>query len=347
MRTKTTILSLVLILIAAIALCSCNLDATDGIYSEIADSTEGTSVTLKAYLGQYNNEYYYLTDKSVCRTAGNNQSKTVFSSTETETVLGASLLDSETGALLVLRRKNGPFKPSISYYATPQADAVELGQFNELLTNGLFFDDSKIYRCNAGAAAAVVSDISVQYYLVSGDYAFFSVKDSSSNTKFYVIKSDGSILFNIAGSSMKYAGFQPLPGGTDFILLNYDDSKAKANLYLLANGDTEVTTSVYAKLKSSIQYPKSTQSASFSYTEDDKTYVVFKCNSYFDRVRIADDESDRSVTPISTGFAVNLRTADITNILGTDTANVFIAGTVSSMLYRINMNENKPATPIK
>ena len=338
MRTKTTILSLALILIAALALCSCNLDATDGIYSEIADSTESTNVTLKAYLGQYNSEYYYLTDEAVCKIGS---SDAVFGSANNSIVRSASL-DSAAGSFLVLRENTSTLKSSLSYYATAESDASELGQYNGLLTNGLFFDSTKIYRCNAGAAAAVVENVSVQYYLVTGEYAFFSVKDTDGNYKFYVIKADGTKLFDegITGTSKTYVGFQPLPSGTDFILLNYDSSKAKSNLYLLANGNTEVTSEVYTTLKSSIPYAYATQAPSFLYTEEDKTYIVFKCSSYFDKVRISDDESDGEVTQISTGFAANLRTADITNILPTATANVFVAGTVSSMLYEINMTED-------
>ena len=337
MRTKTTILSLALILIAALALCSCNLDATDGIYSEIADSTESTSVTLKAYLGQYNSEYYYLTDEAVCKIGS---SDAVFGSGNGSIVRNASL-DSAAGSFLVLRENTSTLQSSLSYYATAESDASELGQYNGLLTNGLFFDGTTIYRCNAGAAAAVVENVRVQYYLVTGEYAFFSVKDNDGNFKFYVIKSDGTKLFDgITGTSKTYVGFQPLPSGKDFILLNYDSSKAKSNLYLLAEGDTEVTTTVYTTLKSSIPYAYATQTPSFLYTEDEKTFIVFKCSSYFDKVRVSADESDGEVTQISTGFAANLRTADVTNILSTDTANVFVAGTVGSMLYEINMNED-------
>lgn len=337
MRTKTTILSLALILIAALALCSCNLDATDGIYSEIADSTESTNVTLKAYLGQYNSEYYYLTDEAVCKIGS---SDAVFGSANNSIVRSASL-DSASGSFLVLLENTSTLKSSLSYYATAESDASELGQYNGLLTNGLFFDGTKIYRCNAGAAAAVVENVSVQYYLVTGEYAFFSVKDNDGNYKFYVIKSDGTKLFDgITGTSKTYVGFQPLPSGKDFILLNYDSSKAKSNLFLLAEGDTEVTSEVYTTLKSSIPYAYATQTPSFLYTEDEKTFIVFKCSSYFDKVRVSADDSDGEVTQISTGFAANLRTADVTNILSTDTANVFVAGTVGSMLYEINMNED-------
>ncbi|MBP5757544.1 MAG: hypothetical protein J6W39_08210 [Spirochaetales bacterium] len=202
MRTKTTILSIAVILITALVLCSCNLDATDGIYSEIADSTESTSVTLKAYLGQYGTEYYYLTDEAV-RKIGS--SDAVFSSNSSSIIRAASLLDPATGKFLVLREDTSTLKSSLSYYATPTSDAVELGQFNGLLTNGLFFDSTKIYRCNDGVADPVVSDVSVQYYLTNGDYAFFSVKDTDGNYKFYVIKSDGTPLFaGITGSSKTY-----------------------------------------------------------------------------------------------------------------------------------------------
>lgn len=340
MRTvKSTITALALILITAIVLCSCNLDATDGIYSEIADSTESTNVTVKSYLGQYSGEYYYLTDEAVFKIGSPDP---IFQGTSTSVVRGASLIDPATGAFLVLRQNRETLHAELSYYATPQTDAVELGSFNGLLANGLFYDSSKIYRCNAGAATEIVTDVSVQYALTTGDYSFFSVKDAENNYKFYVIKADGTVLFSgITGTSKTYIGFQPLLSGTDFILLNYDSSKAKTNLYLLANGDTEVTSTVYTTLKSSIPYAYSTQTPSFIYTNaESETYIVFKCSSYFDKVRVSDTEEERTVTQISTGFAANLRTADVTNILATDTDGVFIAGTVDSMLYEINMNED-------
>ena len=351
-NTKTIIIAFTVTLIAAIALCSCNLDATDGIYSEIADSTESTSVTLKAFLGQSDDgEYYYLTDEAVCKTKGNNSSTTVFASKEDSVVEGASLIDNTNKSFLVIHKHPSTLKTSLFYYSTPEANAVELGQYNGLLTNGLFFDSTTIYRCNAGAAEAVVSDLkSVEYYLENEEFAFFCVtkiEDEKTVYKYYVLDAAGNKLFDgITGTSKTYIGFQPLASGTDFILLNYDSSKAKSNLFLLANGDTEVTTTVYATLKSSIPYAYGTQAASFRYTDDENTYIVFKCSSYFDRVVIADDKADRDVTQISTRFAANLRTADITNILATGTANIFIAGTVSSMLYKIDMNENK-ASQIK
>ena len=346
-NTKTTIIALTVALIAALALCSCNLDATDGIYSEIADSTESTSVTLKAFLGQSADEYYYyLTDDAVRKTKGNNSSQTVFASSGDSIVWGASLIDRTNKSFLVIYEHPSTKKASLSYYATPESAAVELGQYTGLLTNGLFFNSTTIYRCNAGAAEAVVSDLkSVEYYLENGEFAFFCVtkiEDEKTVYKYYVIDADGNKLFDgITGTSKTYIGFQPLASGTDFILLNYDSSKAKSNLYLLANGDTEVTKTVYATLKSSIPYAYGTQAASFRYADDENTYIVFKCSSYFDKVVIADDKADRDVTQISTRFAANLRTADITNILATDTANIFIAGTVSSMLYKIDMNNNK------
>ena len=340
MRTvKSTILALALILITAIVFCSCNLDATDGIYSEIADSTESTNVTVKSYLGQYSGEYYYLTDEAVFKIGS---SDPIFKGTDTSIVRGASLIDTAAGAFLVLRENRETLQAELSYYANPEAEAAVLGSFNGLLANGLFYDSTKIYRCNAGAAEAVVSDVSVQYSLTTGDYSFFSVRDAESNYKFYVIKADGTVVFNgITGTSKTYVGFQPLPGETDFLLLNYDSSKAKSNLYLLESGDSEVTTDVYTTLKSSIPYAYSTQAASFIYTDaESNTYIVFKCSSYFDKVKISAEESERTVTQISTGFAANLRTAEITNILDTDTAGVFIAGTVDSMLYEINVNED-------
>lgn len=354
--TKTTIIVLALALLAAVVLCSCNLDATDGIYSEIADSTESTNVTVKAYLGQYSGNYYYLTDSEICSISVNSEGrtkKTLFSSSETSVIRAASLC--ADGSLLILNQNiavDGTLLgATLSYNAfngtSYDAPTPIEGNYNGLLVNGLFYDGTGIYRYNGGKTQIDTSgNVSIQYSMVTGDYAFFSVKDASDAYKIYVIKaSDGTKLFDgITGSSTTYIGFQPLPSGTDFILLNYDSSKAKSNLYLLASGNTEVTSTVYTTLKSSIPYAYATQAASFTYTDAEAaTYIVFKCSSYFDKVRVSDNEEERTVTQISTGFASNLRTADVTNILPTDTDGIFIAGTVGSMLYEINMNANEGA----
>ena len=349
MRTsKTTIIALAAILIAAVALCSCNLDATDGIYSEIADSTPSTSVTVKAYLGQFNSEYYYLTDSEVCKINDDGNATVLFSSSETEIIRAASL--ASDGSILILKQNmnvDGTLKGSSLYYneysGTAYSDPVLVeGSFNGLLVNGLFYDSTSIYHYDGGKSQIDTGgNVSVQYCLVTGNYALFSVTDTNSDYKIYVIKaSDGTKLFDgIKGSSdMTYIGFQPLPSGKDFVLLNYDRSKAKSNLYVLAEGNTEVTGDIYTTLRSSIPYAYGTQTVSFIYTEDEKTYIVFKCSSYFDKVRISADESDGEVSQVSTGFASNLRTTDITNAIETSTAGVFVVGTVDSMLYELDMN---------
>ena len=335
MRTKKiTILALAMTLITAIVLCSCNLDATDGIYSEVADSTESTNVTLKAFLGIYNDEYYYLSDDAVSKIGSQDP---LFSSSGDIIIRGASL---NAGAFLVLKENRSTLKGTITYYADATAEGSDLeGNYNVLLPNGLFYDSTNIYRYSGGIATPIVSDVIIQYTLVNGDFAFFSVKDGDGNFKFYVINAEGTVLFNgIEGSSKTYIGFQALPGGHDFMLLNYDNSTAKSNLYLLANGASQVSTDVYGTLKSSIPYAYSTQVSSFFYNDGENDYIIFKCTSYFDMVLVSDDpETKGTVTQVSTGFAANLRTADITNILATDTDGIYIAGTVDSMLYRMDM----------
>ena len=188
MRThNSTILVLALSLIAAVALCSCNLDATDGIYSEIADSTESTSVTVKAYLGKFDSYYYYLTDSEICKIDDNGNSSTLFSSSETSVIRAASL--SSDGSLLILRQNinaDGSLLGStLSYSAfngTGYDNPAQVeGSFNGLLVNGLFFDSTGIYRYTGGAKSQIETggNVSVQYFLVNGDYAFFCVTDAN------------------------------------------------------------------------------------------------------------------------------------------------------------------------
>ena len=334
MRThKTTILALALIL-AAIALCSCNLDATDGIYSEIADSTESTNVTIKSFLGIYNDEYYYLSDEAV-RKIGSGSA--LFGSSEQIIVRGASL-NTTDGSFLILNQNRDTLTAGISYYADATANAVVLdGTFNGLLPNGLFYDNSKIYRYNGGASE-ILSDVTVQYYLVCGDYAFFSVKDADQNYKFYVIQAStgNKLIDGIDGTSSTYIGFQRI-ADDDYVLLNYNNSNAKSNLYKLTSAG--VSADIWTTLKSTVPSAYSTQAASFLYNDGEADYIIFKCSSYFDKVRVTDAE----VTQISTGFAANLRTADITNILESGTAGIYIAGTVDSMLYRMDIANDTSA----
>ena len=340
---------LIIITIIAALLVSCNIDATDGIYSEAAASTESTSVTTRNFLGQNSSgQYFYLTDEGVFKIGTENA---LFSSTETKVIRGASLCD-DKGSLLILRQNSTPSDGAvISYHAfngTSYDAAVDVeGKFNGILTNGLYYNnavyDGETITKNGGiykygSADSLVADIkSIMYTLVSGDHAFFCVKDTSDNYKFYVINADGSIEVNGIGASESlttYIGFQAIDA-SNFVLLQYKSNNSKLEAYKIS--ENKIAADPYVTLKSSVPYAYSAQAMSFIYNDE----IYFKCTSYFEKIK-----TDNETEQINTGFAANLRTAEITDILpaldtdGNVRDGYFVAGTKSSMLYLIDLVNN-------
>ena len=340
---------LIIITIIAALLVSCNIDATDGIYSEAAASTESTSVTTRNFLGQNSSgQYFYLTDEGVFKIGTENA---LFSSTETKVIRGASLCDN-AGSLLILRQNSTPSDGAvISYHAfngTSYDAAVDVeGKFNGILTNGLYYNnavyDGETITKNGGiykygSADSLVADIkSIMYTLVSGDHAFFCVKDTSDNYKFYVINADGSIEVNGIGASENlttYIGFQAIDA-SNFVLLQYKSNNSKLEAYKIS--ENKIAADPYVTLKSSVPYAYSAQAMSFIYNDE----IYFKCTSYFEKIK-----TDNETEQINTGFAANLRTAEITDILpaldtdGNVRDGYFVAGTKSSMLYLIDLVNN-------
>ena len=207
------------------------------------------------------------------------------------------------------------------------------GTYRGLLTNGIAWDDSKIYKISGSTATAKVSDVSVVYALETDGCAFFSVKDNTDAYRFYVLDSEGNTTFCLAGTSTPYVGFQPVGTTGTYMLLAYDSAHNTFKAYRMTSGGIEEE--AWFTLNSTNQYAYSTQIPSFYYTKDTREYIVLKCSSYFDRYNITDNE----VESIDKGFASNLRTAEITNIKNISGL-IFVAGTKSSMLYEIDMENN-------
>lgn len=330
---RNTLTLITIALLAAIALCACNMDATDGIYSEVASSTESKDVIMNSYLGKYSNEYYYLADDGVYK---NGSSTALIANTSSKIIRSASL-DESTGNILILLQDRKSLKAQI--YECTAANDYAIGapindtNYTGLLANGVFFNESGIYY--GSSATEVKTGVSVNYYLETEEYAFFSVLDSDSNYKFYVIKDGAASISDVAGDDTKYVGFQPLSDGSTYVLISYDSSKSVFRGYQFTSsgvGDE------WFKLNSSIPYAYASQAASFCYTQDTSTYMVVKCSNYFDIVDVTDKAAtDISVTSLSTGFATDLRTTEVTNIKKTDTDNVFIVGTYDSLLYKIDL----------
>lgn len=330
----------IIITIIAVLLVSCNFDAEDGIYSNVASSTESTSVNTKGYLGQYKGAYYYLTDDGIFKIG---QEEALFADNpddrDAPIIRSASLLDD--GSLLILWQNKKPEDGAVvKYYAfdgtTYAAPVDEEGKFTNLLMNGLYYNNSGIYM--HGKADSLVDGIkSVMYSMISEEYAFFCILDTSDNYKYYVIDaSSGTVKAEIStDTKLTYIGFQAI-SPTEYVLLYYRPNTSKLEAYKMK--DNVIATDPYTTLKSSVPYGYSTQAMSFTYNDE----IYFKCTSYFEKNKPYEDTSEQ----ISTGFAATLRTAEITNILPAKNADesiidgVFIAGTKSSMLYKIDLINN-------
>lgn len=331
---------LIIVTIIAALLVSCNIDATDGIYSEAAASTESTSVTTRSYLGQYDGAYYYLTDDGVFKIG---QDSALFADdpeNKDAAIIRSASLNETDGSLLILWQNKKPEDGAVIKHYTFNGTSYDApidveGKFTNLLANGLYYNNTGIYKY--GSADSLVADIqSVMYTLISEEYAFFCILDTSDSYKYYVIDaSSGTVEAEIStDTKLTYIGFQAI-SPTEYVLLYYRTKNSKLEAYKMST--TEIAADPYVTLKSSVPYASSTQAMSFIYNDE----IYFKCTSYFEKIK-----TDNETEQINTGFAANLRTAEITNILpakdedGNVIDGVFVAGTKSSMLYKIDLVNN-------
>ena len=330
------------IAVMAVLLASCNIDATDGIYSEAASSTESTAVTLRTYLGQDNTgRYYYLTDEGIFLIGSTDA---LFANTKDSIIRAASLL--EDGSLLILRQSTDITEGSTLTYhgygsATYEEGTVIEGNYSGLLTNGLFYNSIGVYKYSGTGSQATalegLSELSDVRAIVTADYAFFQVKNSGGDYRAFVADSDGDVKASglpctALENPTLVGGFQAMDD-QNFLVMYRKPTDSKIGVYKMTNQGVDVEASLTPDFTG-------TQAASFIYDG----YVYIKDTNSFKKFKADASEDAEQVT---TGFAANLRTAEITNILpakdssGQIVEGVFIAGTKSSMLYRIDMVANE------
>ena len=335
------------IAVMAVLLASCNIDATDGIYSEAAASTESTAVTLRTYLGQDNTgRYFYLTDEGVF-TIG--QTDALFPNTADSIIRAASLQDD--GSLLVLRQSTDiTLGSTLSYYKYAggvYAEAVVIsGNYADLLTNGLFYNSTGVYMYSGSGTEATalegLSGLSDVKAVVTGNYAFFEIKDSNGDYRAFVATSDGSLKASglpctALENPTMVGGFQAVDD-LNFLVFYRRPSESKLDVYKMTNAGVEVQAAITPDFSGN-------EASSFIYDG----HVYIKDTNSFKKIKTDGTGETEQVT---TGFATNLRTAEITNILPAKDENgqviegVYIAGTKSALLYRIDM-VNDESTQIK
>ena len=124
----------------------------------------------------------------------------------------------------------------------------------------------------------------------------------------------------------------------NFLVLYRLKSNSRLGVYKMTNSGLDVDPAIKPNFTG-------TDAKSFIYDG----YVYIKDTNSFKKIKT---DGTEEADPVTTGFAANLRTAEITNILpakdssGEVVEGVFIAGTKTSMLYRIDMINNE-STQIK
>ena len=319
---KKTIL-LTLIIALAVLLCSCNLDAQDGIYSAIATSTKESSTKVKAYLGYYDSCYYLLTDTSITRVGTGAISFTNISSSENIITEAALLSD---GTILVHRHTGS----TIEKYSS-DGKSVELLKeglvASRLLSNGVIYGtytDSSTKESQTGLFASdgtLIEEIAdVRTVLESGDYTL--VETTSGQIKIY--NKTSLVSTSSCTSDLKSSvtlGFEAIDDSTFYIL------KSDAKVYAISGSTFDTTAFV------SISYTLASGKAySFHYTDaNGVSYVVFKASENF----VVINRSDKTLTTVSSGYG-SIRQNEVVNIKAAEEAGKFIVATYSNYVWKIN-----------
>ena len=345
---RKAVITAIVLCACVLAMISCNLDATIGIYSEVASSTPNRNVTLINYLGVNSaGNHFYQLDDGIYYTG---RTSAVVKSTEKARVIGSCL---QGDVLYVMKESfsedTKATTVTISSIADPTAaEPVETmipggENLRLMLTNGIVLGSSKAYYLDGGTLEDYgLDEFELNYAYESENYALLSMTDKASSKQIIqVVCNDG--LYGIlprAEDTRTFCGFQHF-GTDDAFLLFYKDSSNKSYVMLFSDYGSEPVTTL-AELKSSLA-KADTYNASFC--DYANSTVIVKCTNYFDKINILDLDNV-TVTPQNNGFAADICTADIANIRKYKD-NKFIVGTVSSLLYQIDMDDySKNPVPI-
>ncbi len=318
---KKSILFALIIALVTI-LCSCNMDAQDGIYSAIASSTKESNIKVKSYLGCYDNCYYVLTDSGVVRYGnGSNNFKNI--TLDNDIIVEAALLDD--GSILIHTHNGGAIKKYDSdgtYVPTADFDGFKT---TRLMTNGMMLgtlgEETGIYGSNCSLVETVSN---VRTILESGDYTLIETTDGQ--IKIYDSKSTtpAAISAGKVGALSGYVtiGFEALDS-THFYILK-DNAKVYAIEGATFDSITEFATIKYT-LASGPNY-------SFHYAKDGVNYLVFKVSENFVEINL----TDKTVETKTTGYG-SIRQNEVVNIRPLEAeAGKFIVATFSNYVWKID-----------
>lgn len=326
---KTLFFTLILTICAL--LCSCNLDAQDGIHSAIASSIKESGTKIQSYLGYHDGHHYILTDTSIIR-VGDESALIDLSNTSTKADYAALLSD---GTFLVRRHDAKVVKYN--------ADGTEVGVINEnlkcnhLFSNGLIVGDENGTTGLFDSTGAIKVTISnMQSFRQSGEYTLIETKATDEAAMYYIYKGNApsTALVSVAvGKDLSGSftlGFQAI-SDTEFYVL-----KGDFNVYSITVDGSTASISKFTSIGYSIPSDKA-YSFNYSVTDTESStttrYIVFKASGNFVRINL-DKASD--ITTVTSGYGT-LKQTEVVNILpDEEKTGTFIVATSSNSLWRID-----------
>ncbi len=317
-----------LIITMACVLCSCNLDAQDGIHSAIASSTKESGTKIKSYLGYYDSCYYILTDTSITRIGEGSISFTNIPAT------GSSIEDSideaallSDGSILVLRHDAKVVKYTSS--GVEVGELIEDLKCKDLMTNGIFFADYNGTTSLYNSDGTVIKEIfNMQSILASGEYTLVETTKTDEDSMYYIFKGSSLVSSGKVGSDGVTVGFQAI-NDTKFYIL-----KDNKQMYLIEGTSFDKPTD-FVKISYNLASGKT---YSFTYSEtsssgETKNYIVIKANENFVKINLNDSTDIAAVTSGYGSLKQNL----VVNILPDEKeSGKFILATFSNSLWRID-----------
>lgn len=351
---KKIILISLITTLCLITFISCNSDAINGIYRDIAESQPNTDVTMISYLGHTSepDTYYYLADDGVY-SYSNGVTKAIRTSDSEKSVRGAYLDVSGKKLYVSLTPKGTSGKTEIQYcdLGNDQQDFKTFDKINDpingLLSNGFCWTSNKIYRLSEqlGEAETIQEKYEITEALgsesTSDQYAYFLAKEKvdnkyTGNNRIYVYKAgtEGkpTKVIDVETKDSTYCGFQ---------YIGKDESDKEKFLLFSQNGNTDLITdkddsdSKEDSILLGVSLPNSTNNASF-YDESSKKAIIMCANSF---IEISTESAIKKEQTKTNGYAQDISNAEITNIIKQDDG--YIAGTTNGLLYKISVSDDK------
>ncbi len=325
---KKTLIFALIITIACI-LCSCNLDAQDGIHSAIASSTKESGTKITSYLGYFDSCYYILTDTSISRIGEGSISFTsipAIGSSIDDRIDEAALLSD--GSILVAKHSGKIYKYNKN--GTLVGELKENLNSIALMTNGTFFADYNGTEGLYNSDGTLIKEIAnMKTILESGEYTLVETSATDDPAKYYIYKGSSLVSSGNVGDTSDYVtvGFQAISDTKCYIL------KDNNQIYLI-EGSTFDKPTEFVKISYTLANGK-TYSFTYSETSDDdtKNYIVVKASENFVKINLADSED---VTYVTSGYG-SLKQNLVVNIKPDEKEEgQFILATSSNSLWRIN-----------